>query len=138
MVVYSRILQILGCFNFIIGVVMTVYGTLFPNSVKGGTIFNSFGAMFLAFSLVLMLVLVSIFYAILGKGYVENLVRFTPQNIVLYIIIIGNMIYRFFWRDIKEIENGSSLTCAKLMAGCSVVLYLNFTIVLLMSNYLNK
>ena len=137
MVVYSRILQILGCCNFVICVSFTIYGHIFPSKIEGGMFLNTLGSIFVTFALFLMLVLIGIFYVGIGSSRADDLIVFNVKNIILYVVVGFNLAYRLFFCDISGLENGSSLTGAKIMAGFATAMLLNLSVAIMTTNYLN-
>ncbi len=138
MIVYSRILQILGYCNFAICAFFTIYGYIFPSKLEGGTFLNTLGALFMLFASFVMLILMGIFCVVIGSSYADNLISFTIRNVVLYAILGLNLIYRLFFCDTGGIENGSSLTSAKLMAGFAIALILNLSVIIMTTKFYNS
>ena len=138
MVVFSRIMQVLGGCNFVIGVALTIYGYILPNKIEGGTYINIVGLIFVTFSLFLMLILTGVHCFIIGNDRAENLIDFNIRNSILYVIVGVNLVYRLFFGDFSRPENGTSLTGAKLMAGLAISLLINLSVAIMATNYLKE
>lgn len=138
MVAYSRFLQILGYFNFIICLIFTTYGYIFPDKITGGTLLNTIGSIFMVIASFVMLILIGAFCIKLGNLSVNELIIFDAKNIVIYVICGINLVYRLFCCNIGGMENGSSFTSAKLMAGFAIGLLLNFSVILITTNFIQS
>lgn len=138
MIIYSRILQILGYSNFILCLFFTIYGYVYPKKFTGGTLLNAIGSILIALSFFVMLVLIGIFCAKVGNSYVNELINFSVKNVVVYVICGINLVFRLFFSDTNVIENGSSLTGAKLMAGLALALFLNWSVIIISTNFINQ
>lgn len=138
MVVFSRILQALGRFNFVVSAALIMYGYIFPAKIEGGTFVNSLGFLFAIFAFLFMLILISVFYFKTGTSNVENFIVFNVNNIILYVITGINLVYWLIFANHIEWENGTELTSTKLMVFVSLAWCLNLTIVIITSNYLKS
>ena len=138
MVVFSRILQVLGRFNFVVSAALIMYGYIFPAKIEGGTFVNSLGFLFAIFAFLFMLILISVFYFKTGTSNVENFIVFNVNNIILYVITGINLVYWLIFANHIEWENGTELTSTKLMVFVSLAWCLNLTIVIITSNYLKS
>ena len=138
MVVFSRILQALGRFNFVVSAALIMYGYIFPAKIEGGTFVNSLGFLFAIFAFLFMLILISVFYFKTGTSNVENFIVFNVNNIILYVITGINLVYWLIFANHIEWENGTELTSTKLMVFVSLAWCLNLTIVIIISNYLKS
>lgn len=138
MFVFSRILQVMGCCNFAIAVALTVYGYIFPSKIEGGTFINTMGFTFIIFGLFLMLLLIGVFYLKMGHDRADDLINFNVMNSMLYVIAGINLVYRLFFCNFSAMENGSSLTGAKLMAALATSILINLSVAIMTTNYLKE
>lgn len=138
MIMYSRILQILGYSNFILCLFFTIYGYMYPQKFIGGTPLNAISSILIILSFFVMLVLIGIFCAKVGNSYVDELVNFNVKNVVIYVICGINLVFRLFFSDTNSMENGSSLTASKLMAGLALALVLNWSVIVISTNYITQ
>lgn len=137
MVIYARILYVFAWINMIFCSIFTVYGIFYPKNILAGSDINVYGWLFAFFGLFVTGVLVAIFYVNLGEKILYDLLIFNKFNIGVFAILGINILRIFFLSGPLKDENGLTSTSIKLMATFSLALFLNFTALLVIRNYLN-
>ncbi len=135
MIIYSKLLRIIAYFNIVIATLLTIYGTVYPKKIEGGTLTNDLGIAFVMFALHLMLVLAGIYYFLLGQN-ADNLFSFDKKSVTFLGMAGINLIYRFVFCKHADTENGLYVAGDTVMAGIAIALMVNLIIVTITTNYL--
>ena len=130
MIAYSRFLRIFARCNFAVCALLTICGYIMPDQIRGDKPLNWVGAAVVLFSFGLMLVLMVIYHIKLGNSAAMDLIRFTPLNITLYLVLGAHAGYRLFFCHAAP---GS-----KLMATLALSLLLNLSGIIMTNNYLKS
>lgn len=99
---------------------------------------NDIGSLFVTEAFYIMLVSLVAFGFAMGDEKFNELLSLNRTDKLLYIIFGLNMIYRFVFLNDVEMENGTSFTSDKLLAGIAISLYLNLSAFILSSNYIKS
>lgn len=133
--IYSKILRIIAYFNMVAATFLTIYGTVYPKKIEGGTLTNDLGIAFVMFALHLMLVLAGIFY-FLHRRNADRLFSFGKKDVTFLAIAGGNLIYRLFFCKHADTENSLYVAGDTVMAGVAIALMVNLIIVTITTNHL--
>lgn len=136
--IFSKTLQFASIFNLTAGILLTVIGFCSENAFKGGTLLNQIGLLFSVEAFGIMLVSIVIFSIINGDSKIDGLLSLKWSNIIMYIVFGANVVYRLFFHNNSELENGFSATGDKVLAGIALSLILNLTILIISSNFIKS
>ena len=138
MVVLFKIYWGISVFNLIVGIILTGIGFYSKNVFFGGTILNDIGSLFVTEAFDMIIISLVVFGFVMGDEKFNELLSLNRTDKLLYILFGLNMIYRFVFHNDVEMENGTSFTSDKLLAGIAISLYLNLSAFILSSNYIKS
>ena len=133
MLIYSKILSVIGLLNLVLCSGFSLYYNVRPADFADGTALNSLAYLIGFGGFFVMMVLLAVYYALLGEKR-EDLLTFNPLNITLYIVFTVNLIYRLILDS--RIPVSGSATPSKVGTFLALALYVNVTTVTVAINYI--
>lgn len=136
MLIYSKILSVIGLSNIAFCSGFSIYYFIKPTDFAKGTFINNLAYAIGFFGFFIMMILMVIYGLALGEKRIEELITFNALNIPLYILFTINLLYRLFFD--KQLSVLGSSTPSKVAATLALALLLNLTTVTMAINYVKQ
>lgn len=135
MLIYSKVISVIGLFNIILCSGFSIYYYTKPTNFDEGTFINNLAFIIGFFGFFIMLILMVIYCLVLGEKRID-LVTFNAFNTPLYILFTINLLYRLVFD--KQLFILGSSTPSKVATTLALALLLNLTTVTMTINYIKR
>ncbi len=119
MLIYSKLLSVIGIFNIILCSGFSIYYYIKPTDFAEGTVINNLAFIIGFWGFFIMLILMAVYYLLLGEKRID-FVNFNSFNIPLYVLFTINLLYRLLFD--KQLSVLGSSTPAKVATTLALAL----------------